>query len=141
LRQPELHRIIEPFSRITTSRFANAQQSLDRICVIRTKIAMRRKIVEHKADYLLALKGNNAEIEKGHGRIEMRTYTASSNTTGSSPPAVTPVSRASPTRRPSVRTHIQTMAESLAGLRHRHQRGSGQGSTSWPGFSAGVLSR
>jgi predicted transposase YbfD/YdcC len=59
------------------------------------------KIVEHKADYLLALKGNqptleaevadyfnsapaeevvikNAEIEKGHGRIEMRTYTASS---------------------------------------------------------------
>jgi predicted transposase YbfD/YdcC len=61
------------------------------------------KIVEHKADYLLALKGNQptleaevadyfrsapaeelvikeAEIEKGHGRIERRTYTASSNT-------------------------------------------------------------
>ena len=60
------------------------------------------KIVEHKADYLLALKGNQptleaevagyfrsapaeelvikeAEIEKGHGRIEMGTYTASSN--------------------------------------------------------------
>ena len=59
------------------------------------------KIVEHKADYLLALKGNQrtlegdvadcsrtapaaelvikgAEVEKGHGRIEMRTYTASS---------------------------------------------------------------
>jgi len=57
--------------------------------------------VEHKADCLLALKGNqptleaevadyfrsapaeelvskDAEIEKGHGRIEMRTYTASS---------------------------------------------------------------
>jgi predicted transposase YbfD/YdcC len=60
------------------------------------------KIVEHKADYLLALKGNQptleaevedyfrsapaeelavkeAEIEKGHGRIERRTYAASSN--------------------------------------------------------------
>jgi predicted transposase YbfD/YdcC len=59
------------------------------------------KIVAHKADYLLALKGNQptleAEVEdyfrtapadelvskttleKGHGRIETRTYTASSN--------------------------------------------------------------
>jgi predicted transposase YbfD/YdcC len=66
------------------------------------QVAMADKIVEHKADYLLALKGNqptleaevadffnsapaeelvvkDAEIEKGHGRIEMRTYTASSN--------------------------------------------------------------
>jgi predicted transposase YbfD/YdcC len=66
------------------------------------QVAIADKIVEHKADYLLALKGNqptleaevadyfssapeeeliikNAEIEKGHGRIEMRTYTASSN--------------------------------------------------------------
>jgi predicted transposase YbfD/YdcC len=65
------------------------------------QVAIADKIVEHKADYLLALKGNqptleaevtdyfssaqaeelvskDAEIEKGHGRIEMRTYTASS---------------------------------------------------------------
>jgi len=64
------------------------------------QVAIADKIVEHKADYLLALKGNQptleAEvadyfhsapaqelvskdtIEKGHGRIEMRTYTASS---------------------------------------------------------------
>jgi hypothetical protein len=59
------------------------------------------KIVAHKADYLLALKGNQptlegdvesyfgdapaselvtkTAVEKGHGRIETRTYTASSN--------------------------------------------------------------
>lgn len=59
------------------------------------------KIVAHKADYLLALKGNQptleaevkeyfrsapaeelvgkTTVEKGHGRIETRTYTASSN--------------------------------------------------------------
>ena len=65
------------------------------------QVAIADKIVAHKADYLLALKGNqpnleaevaeyfgsapaeklvikDAEIEKGHGRIEMRTYTASS---------------------------------------------------------------
>jgi predicted transposase YbfD/YdcC len=64
------------------------------------QVAIADKIVEYKADYLLALKGNQptleAEvedyfrsapteelvstntIEKGHGRIEMRTYTASS---------------------------------------------------------------
>jgi predicted transposase YbfD/YdcC len=65
------------------------------------QVTIADKIVEHKADYLLALKGNqptleaevadyfrsapaeelvskDAEIEKGHGRIEMRTYTASS---------------------------------------------------------------
>jgi predicted transposase YbfD/YdcC len=65
------------------------------------QVAIADKIVEHQADYLLALKGNQptleaevadyfrsapaeevvskkAEIEKGHGRIEMRTYTASS---------------------------------------------------------------
>lgn len=65
------------------------------------QVAIADKIVEHKADYLLALKGNqpileaevaqyfssapaeelvvrNAEIEKGRGRIEMRTYRASS---------------------------------------------------------------
>jgi predicted transposase YbfD/YdcC len=64
------------------------------------QVAIADKIVEHKADYLLALKGNQptleaevkdylrsapaekfvskSTIEKGHGRIEMRTYTASS---------------------------------------------------------------
>jgi predicted transposase YbfD/YdcC len=63
------------------------------------QVAIADKIVEHKADDLLALKGNqptleaevaddfnsapaeelvvkDAEIAKGHGRIEMRTYTA-----------------------------------------------------------------
>jgi predicted transposase YbfD/YdcC len=66
------------------------------------QVAIADKVVEHKADYLLALKGHqptleaevadyfnsapaeelvvkDAEIENGHGRIEMRTYTASSN--------------------------------------------------------------
>jgi predicted transposase YbfD/YdcC len=64
------------------------------------QVAIADKIVEHQADYLLALKGNQptleAEVaeffrsapvqevvgktvvEKGHGRIETRTYTASS---------------------------------------------------------------
>jgi predicted transposase YbfD/YdcC len=64
------------------------------------QVAIANKIVERKADYLLALKGNQptleaevedyfrsapaeklvstSTIEKGHGRIEMRTYTASS---------------------------------------------------------------
>jgi predicted transposase YbfD/YdcC len=64
------------------------------------QVAIADKIVEHQADYLLALKGNqpNLEaevadyfrsapaeelvskitVEKGHGRIETRTYTASS---------------------------------------------------------------
>jgi predicted transposase YbfD/YdcC len=64
------------------------------------QVAIADKIVEHNADYLLALKGNQptleaevedyfrsapaeklvskSTIEKGHGRIEMRTYTASS---------------------------------------------------------------
>lgn len=65
------------------------------------QVTIADKIVGYKADYLLALKGNQptleaevadyfnsapaeelvvktAEIEKGHGRIEMRTYTASS---------------------------------------------------------------
>lgn len=64
------------------------------------QVAVADKIVEHKADYLLALKGNQptleaevadyfrcapadevvskTTIEKGHGRIETRTYTASS---------------------------------------------------------------
>jgi predicted transposase YbfD/YdcC len=63
------------------------------------QVAIAEKIVEHQADYLLALKGNqpNLEaevadyfrsapaeelvakttVEKGHGRIETRTYTAS----------------------------------------------------------------
>ena len=66
------------------------------------QVAIADKIVEHQADYLLALKGNQptleAEVaeffrsapvqevvgktvvEKGHGRIETRTYTASSKT-------------------------------------------------------------
>lgn len=63
-------------------------------------VGIADKIVEHKADYLLPLKGNQATletdvedyfrtapaaetvtkttVEKGHGRIETRTYTASS---------------------------------------------------------------
>jgi len=65
------------------------------------QVAIADKIVDHKADYLLALRGNqptleddvkryfadapNSElvskttVEKGHGRIETRTYTASRN--------------------------------------------------------------
>jgi predicted transposase YbfD/YdcC len=64
------------------------------------QVAIADKIVEHEADYLLALKGNQptletevadyfgsapagelvskTTVEKGHGRIETRTYTASS---------------------------------------------------------------
>lgn len=64
------------------------------------QVEIAAKIVAHKADYLLALKGNQATleadvedyfgtapagelvskttVEKGHGRIETRTYTASS---------------------------------------------------------------
>ncbi len=64
------------------------------------QVAIANKIVEHKADYVLPLKGNQptleaevidyfrtapadelvakTTIEKGHGRIETRTYTASS---------------------------------------------------------------
>jgi predicted transposase YbfD/YdcC len=64
------------------------------------QVAIADKIVEHQADYLLALKGNQpileaevadffrsapaeevvskSAVEKGHGRIETRTYTASS---------------------------------------------------------------
>lgn len=63
--------------------------------------AIARKIVDHKADYLLTLKGNQSTleadvldyfrtapadelatattVEKGHGRIETRTYLASAN--------------------------------------------------------------
>ena len=75
--------------------------SLVTIDAMGCQVAIADKIVEHKADYLLALKGNqptleaevadyfnsapaeelvvkSAEIEKGHGRIETRTYTASS---------------------------------------------------------------
>lgn len=65
------------------------------------QVEIADKIVAHKADYLLALKGNQptleadvedyfatapadelvskTTVEKGHGRIETRTYTASSN--------------------------------------------------------------
>jgi predicted transposase YbfD/YdcC len=65
------------------------------------QVAIADKIVAHKADYLLALRGNQptlegdveryfidapkselvpkTTVEKGHGRIETRTYTASSN--------------------------------------------------------------
>jgi predicted transposase YbfD/YdcC len=64
------------------------------------QVAIADKIVDHQADYLLALKGNQptleaevadffrsapadevvskSAVEKGHGRIETRTYTASS---------------------------------------------------------------
>jgi predicted transposase YbfD/YdcC len=66
------------------------------------QVEIADKIVAHKADYLLALKGNQptleddvemyfadapaselttkTTVEKGHGRIETRTYTASSTT-------------------------------------------------------------
>lgn len=65
------------------------------------QVEIAGKIVAHKADYVLALKGNQANleadvkayfatapkdetlttttVEKGHGRIETRTYTASAN--------------------------------------------------------------
>lgn len=65
------------------------------------QVEIASKIVDHKADYLLALKGNQSileadvldyfrtapadelitttTVEKGHGRIETRTYLASSN--------------------------------------------------------------
>jgi len=65
------------------------------------QVEIADKIVEHQADYLLALKGNQptleaevadyfrtaltdelvtkTTVEKGHGRIETRTFTASSN--------------------------------------------------------------
>src|SRR5712671_3675339 len=66
------------------------------------QVAIADKIVAHEADYLLALKGNQPTletdvkdyfrtapddevvakppvVEKGHGRIETRAYTASSN--------------------------------------------------------------
>jgi predicted transposase YbfD/YdcC len=70
------------------------------IDAIGCQIAIADKIIEHQADYLLALKGNQptpetevadyfssapaeelvckTTVEKGHGRIETRTYTASS---------------------------------------------------------------
>jgi predicted transposase YbfD/YdcC len=70
------------------------------IDAIGTQVAIAAKIIEHKADYLLPLKGNQPTLEKdvedyfrtapaaevvttttidkGHGRIETRTYTASS---------------------------------------------------------------
>jgi predicted transposase YbfD/YdcC len=76
------------------------QGALVTIDAIGCQVAIADKIVEHQADYLLALRGNQptlkaevadyfrsapAEevvcktvIEKGHGRIETRTYTASS---------------------------------------------------------------
>jgi len=82
-----------------TKQLAGALVTID---AMGCQVAIADKIVEHKADYVLALKGNqptleadvadyfssapteelvikHAEIEKGHGRIEMRTYTASSN--------------------------------------------------------------
>jgi len=65
------------------------------------QVEIADKIVAHKADYVLALKGNQptleadtkdyfdtapaaelevkTTLEKGHGRIETRSYTASSN--------------------------------------------------------------
>jgi predicted transposase YbfD/YdcC len=71
------------------------------IDAIGCQVEIADKIVAHKADYLLALKGNQptlegdveayfadapagelvtkTTVEKGHGRIETRTYTASSN--------------------------------------------------------------
>ena len=71
------------------------------IDAIGCQVEIAYKIVAHKADYVLALKGNQptleadvkdyfdtapaaeietkATVEKGHGRIEMRTYTASGN--------------------------------------------------------------
>jgi predicted transposase YbfD/YdcC len=71
------------------------------IDAIGCQVEIAKKIVDHKADYLLALKGNQSTleadvldyfrtapadelattttVEKGHGRIETRTYFASSN--------------------------------------------------------------
>jgi predicted transposase YbfD/YdcC len=82
-----------------TKQLAGALVTID---AIGCQVAIADKIVEYMADYLLALKGNqptleadvadyfssapteelaikHAEIEKGHGRIETRTYTASFN--------------------------------------------------------------
>jgi predicted transposase YbfD/YdcC len=82
-----------------TKQLAGALVTID---AMGCQVDIADKIVEHKADYLLALKSNqptleaevadyfcsapadelvtkDAEIEKGHGRIERRTYTASSN--------------------------------------------------------------
>jgi predicted transposase YbfD/YdcC len=71
------------------------------LVTIDTKVEIAAKIVAHKADFLLALKGNHpvleketgsyfdtapahelvtkTTVEKGHGRIETRIYTASQN--------------------------------------------------------------
>ena len=90
------------------------------------QVEIADKIVAHKADFLLALKGNqltletevddyfrtapDAElvrkttVEKGHGRIETRIYTASTVSTGSSPKTAIRDSRASTTSRPSSRS-------------------------------------
>jgi predicted transposase YbfD/YdcC len=84
------------------------------------QVVIADKIVEHKADYLLALKGNQPTLEAevsdyfNSGPAEelvvktrkLKRGTAASRceptplhrmSTGSSPPGVTPVSRASPT--------------------------------------------
>jgi hypothetical protein len=87
------------------------------------QVAIADKIVAHKADYLLALKGNQptleadvedyfgtapatelvttTSLEKGHGRIETRTYTGSSKSIGSCPSEAIRANRASRLTRPS----------------------------------------
>jgi hypothetical protein len=87
------------------------------------QVAIADKIVEHKADYLLALKGNqptleaevadyfnsapaeelvvkDAEIERGTAVSRCEPTPLHPMSTGSSPPGVTPVSRASPNKDP-----------------------------------------
>src|SRR5208283_4806278 len=85
---------------INSPRPGNLKARLSPSDAIGCHVGIADKIVEHKADYLLPLKGNQATletdvedyfrtapaaetvtkttVEKGHGRIETRTYTASS---------------------------------------------------------------
>jgi predicted transposase YbfD/YdcC len=92
----------QPFQNFSTTEAKQLEGARVTIDAMSCRVAIAEKIVEHKADYLLALKSNqptleaevadyfncapaaelvvkDAEIEKRHGRIEMRTYTASSN--------------------------------------------------------------
>jgi len=90
------------------------------------QVEIANKIVDHKADYLLALKSNQSNleadvlnyfrtapaeelvttttVEKGHGRIETRTYLASSNIGWIASDRRYPGAPASPTSPPSSRS-------------------------------------
>ncbi len=96
------------------------------IDAIGCQVVIADKIVAHKADYLLALKGNQptleadvvdyfrtapaaelvtkTTIEKGHGRIETRTYTASKAVDWIVSERSYPGDRVSPLSRPSSRS-------------------------------------